>query len=94
MPILIDMERSSEASDLKTNNIQIPLIQGITEGKERRSESCHSGSILVVLISTSVVVLGSVGFGFSVSILNPSMPFHKGFLFYNEVEFNGMERCP
>lgn len=69
---ILDMERSGEESELESNNIEAALLQGITEGKERRPESCHSGSILVVLISTSVVVLGSVGFGFSVGFSSPT----------------------
>jgi len=72
MAILISMEKSGEVSDLESNNIQAPLLQEISEGKERRPENCHSGSILVVLISTSVVVLGSIGFGFSVGFSSPT----------------------
>lgn len=72
MAILIDMERTGEASELESNNIEAPLLEGITKDKERMPESCHSGSILVVLISTSVVVLGSVGFGFSVGFSSPT----------------------
>jgi len=33
MEILIDMERSGEASEIESNNIEAPLLLGITEDK-------------------------------------------------------------
>ncbi|KAH9314347.1 hypothetical protein KI387_022974, partial [Taxus chinensis] len=56
----MDMERGEDGEIL---NISCPLI---TE------TSRHEGSVLVVVISTSVVVMGSLNFGFGVGFSSPS----------------------